>query len=82
MCLEAQTPLDPWQRESGMFIIIMKVGFQIKPACFFRRAFQRFYQKFIETAYPIEDIYIEWVVVLQYIIYNITSCKYIKVIIK
>lgn len=26
---------------------------------YFRRAFQRFYQKFIETAYPIEDIYIE-----------------------
>ena len=26
---------------------------------FLRRAFRRFYQKFIETAYPTEDIYLE-----------------------
>ena len=26
---------------------------------FCRRAFQQFYQKFIETAFPVEDIYIE-----------------------
>ena len=25
-----------------------------------RRAFRRFYQKFIETAFPTEDIYLEW----------------------
>ncbi len=25
----------------------------------FRRAFNRFYQKFMESAYPVEDIYLE-----------------------
>jgi mitogen-activated protein kinase 8 interacting protein 1 len=39
-------------RQIAMFIVVFLFST-------FRRAFQRFYQKFIETAYPTEDIYME-----------------------
>lgn len=52
--------LFSFSEQFAIFNLCFLIAFVLLPFLLHcRRAFQRFYQKFIETAYPVEDLYID-----------------------